>query len=73
MNTPIVFLPYLKKEVAAQQASKWKKDDNQNYPNTHVNNILWPLISIMIIVAEEFKFDYPFSRYHALREQKADS
>ncbi|WP_146154604.1 hypothetical protein [Photobacterium leiognathi] len=23
--------------------------------------------------AEEFKFDYPFSRYHALREQKADS
>ncbi|MGD6735113.1 hypothetical protein ACP5PY_01555 [Photobacterium leiognathi subsp. mandapamensis] len=30
---------------------------------------MWPLISIMIVAAEEFKFDYPFSRYRTLREQ----
>ncbi|WP_239996715.1 hypothetical protein [Photobacterium phosphoreum] len=27
----------------------------------------------MIVAAEELKFNYPFSRYRALREQKADS
>ncbi|WP_318478790.1 tyrosine-type recombinase/integrase [Photobacterium leiognathi] len=50
-----------------------KEDGNRALSNAHVNNILWPLISIRIVAAEEFKFDYPFSRYRALREQKADS
>ncbi|WP_305461372.1 Arm DNA-binding domain-containing protein [Photobacterium leiognathi] len=50
-----------------------KEDGSRTLSNARVNNILWPLISIIIVAAEEFKFDYPFSRYRALREQKADS
>ncbi|WP_318441349.1 hypothetical protein [Photobacterium leiognathi] len=50
-----------------------KEDGSRTLSNARVNNILWPLISIMIVAAEEFKFDYPFSRYRALKEQKADS
>ncbi|WP_318469416.1 tyrosine-type recombinase/integrase [Photobacterium leiognathi] len=57
-----------------QQLTEMEKEDgNRALSNAHVNNILWPLISIRIVAAEEFKFDYPFSRYRALREQKADS
>ncbi len=44
-----------------------KEDGCRTLSNARVNNILCPLISIMIVAAEEFKFDYPFSRYRALR------
>lgn len=57
-----------------QQLTEMEKEDgSRTLSNARVNNILWLLISIMIVAAEEFKFDYPFSRYRALREQKADS
>ena len=56
-----------------QLAAREKEDGSRTLSNARINNILWPLISIMIVAAEELKFNYPFSRYRALREQKADS
>ena len=50
-----------------------KEDGTRQLSNRRVNNILWPLIAITSLAAEEFKFDYPLRRYRSLREEKAES
>ena len=50
-----------------------KNDGSKKLSNRRINNILWPLVAIMSLAAEECKFDYPFRRYKALKEERADS
>ncbi|MCD9529102.1 Arm DNA-binding domain-containing protein [Photobacterium carnosum] len=50
-----------------------KEDGSRQLSNARINNILWPLISIMSLAADEYHFPYPFARYKALREEKSDS
>jgi len=45
----------------------------RRYSNRHINNILWPLVSVLSLTADEFGFSYPLRRYRTLREEKADS
>ncbi len=41
--------------------------------NRRINNLLWPLVAIISLAADECKFDYPFRRYRALKEERAES
>ncbi len=41
--------------------------------NKRINGILWPLIAIISLAAEEHHFPYPFRRYRSLKEEKANS
>ncbi|MBD1577397.1 site-specific integrase [Vibrio sp. S11_S32] len=41
--------------------------------NKRINNVFWPFIAILSLSSEEYKFDYPFRRYKALREETANS
>lgn len=50
-----------------------KSGGTRKLTNKRINNILWPLIAIVSLAAEELKFDYPFRRYKSLREEKAES
>ncbi|QYJ79936.1 tyrosine-type recombinase/integrase [Shewanella acanthi] len=38
-----------------------------------INGILWPLVAILSLAADELEFRYPLRRYKALREERADS
>ncbi|MBY7932065.1 site-specific integrase [Vibrio fluvialis] len=46
---------------------------NRKLSNRRINGIFWPLIAILSLAAEEHHFTYPFRRYKALKEEKADS
>lgn len=50
-----------------------KEDGTRKLSNRRINNILWPLISVMGLASDEFTFAYPLRRYKALKEEKADS
>ncbi len=50
-----------------------KADGARRLSNRRINNILWPLVAIVSLAAEEHKFDYPLRRYRALKEEKAES
>ncbi|KFZ36850.1 integrase [Shewanella mangrovi] len=41
--------------------------------NRRINGILWPLVAILSLAADEFAFTYPLRRYKALKEERADS
>lgn len=61
-------------EQYRQQLSELKKEDGSRMlSNARINNIFWPLISIMSLAADECDFTYPFARYKSLREEKGDS
>ncbi len=48
-------------------------DDTRKLSNRRINNIFWPLIAIVSLAADEYKFEYPLRRYKALKEESADS
>ncbi|MCL1139568.1 Arm DNA-binding domain-containing protein [Shewanella pneumatophori] len=50
-----------------------KKDGSRLLSNRRINNILWPLVAIVSLAAEECKFDYSLRRYRCLKEEKAES
>ncbi|WP_367971146.1 site-specific integrase [Vibrio scophthalmi] len=50
-----------------------KANGERKLTNKRINNILWPLIAIISLAAEEHDFKYPFRRYKSLKEEKADS
>ncbi|PML92256.1 site-specific integrase [Vibrio breoganii] len=50
-----------------------KPDGSRRLSNNRINNVLGPLVSILSLAADEFKFDYPLRRYRMLKEQKGDS
>jgi len=50
-----------------------KDNEQRQLSNRRINSLLWPLISITSLAAEEFKFEYPLRRYKALKEEKAES
>jgi integrase len=41
--------------------------------NRRINSLLWPLVAIISLAAEECKFEYPLRRYRSLKEEKAES
>lgn len=50
-----------------------KPDGTRRLSNRRINNILWPLVAIVSLASDEFKFEYPLRRYKALKEEKANS
>ncbi|MGL4475174.1 MAG: tyrosine-type recombinase/integrase [Shewanella sp.] len=50
-----------------------KSDGTRLLSNRRINNILWPLVAIVSLAAEECKFEYPLRRYRSLKEEKAES
>jgi integrase len=57
-----------------QELMDMMKDDNtRQLSNRRINNLLWPVISMISLAAEEFKFEYPLRRYRSLKEEKAES
>ncbi|OED84308.1 site-specific integrase [Vibrio breoganii] len=50
-----------------------KPDGTRRLSNRRINNILWPLIAMVGLAADEYKFEYPLRRYRALKEEKANS
>lgn len=50
-----------------------KSDGRRRLSNRRINNIFWPLIAIIGLGADEYKFEYPLRRYRALKEESADS
>ncbi|MCK7630221.1 site-specific integrase [Shewanella sp. JNE10-2] len=50
-----------------------KKDGSRLMSNRRINFILWPLIAIVSLAADECKFEYPLRRYKSLKEEKAES
>ncbi|MEH0742573.1 site-specific integrase [Vibrio cholerae] len=49
------------------------RDGQTLLTNKRINHILWPLIAILSLGAEEYHFPYPFRRYRALKEERAES
>lgn len=45
-----------------------KKNGSRQLSNRRINFLLWPLVAIVSLATEEFKFEYPLRRYRALRE-----
>lgn len=50
-----------------------KSNGDRKLTNKRINGILWPLIAIISLAAEEHRFTYPFRRYKTLKEEKANS
>jgi integrase len=50
-----------------------KKDGSRLLSNRRINFLLWPLVAIESLAAEECKFEYPLRRYKSLKEEKAES
>ncbi|TEW55734.1 site-specific integrase [Psychromonas sp. RZ22] len=50
-----------------------KSDGSRKLSNRRINNIFWPLIAMISLASDEYKFDYPLRRYKALKEESADS
>lgn len=50
-----------------------KKNGRRKLTNKRINGILWPLIAILSLAAEEHDFAYPMRRYKTLKEERADS
>ncbi|MEZ9875563.1 DUF3596 domain-containing protein [Vibrio breoganii] len=50
-----------------------KPDGARRLSNRRINNILWPLIAMVGLAADEYKFEYPLRRYRSLKEEKANS
>ncbi|MCL1080214.1 hypothetical protein L2734_18995 [Parashewanella spongiae] len=50
---------------------KTKNDGQRMLSNRRINNILWPLVAIISLAAEEHKFDYPLRRYRSLNLNKS--
>ncbi|MFL9786784.1 Arm DNA-binding domain-containing protein [Vibrio cyclitrophicus] len=50
-----------------------KSNGQRRLSNHRINNILWPLVAILSLGADEYEFNYPLRRYKALRETRADS
>lgn len=50
-----------------------EKNGKRRLSNRRINNIFWPLVAILSLAADEYKFEYPLRRYKALREEKADA
>lgn len=60
---------YFRNHLVEQRGDNGKR----RYSNRRINNILWPLVSVLSLAADEFGFPYPLRRYRTLREEKADS
>ena len=41
--------------------------------NRRINSLLWSLVAIISLAAEECKFEHPLRRYRSLKEEKAES
>ncbi len=50
-----------------------EKNGRRKLTNKRINGILWPLIAILSLAAEEHNFPYPMRRYKILKEERADS
>lgn len=50
-----------------------KADNSRQLSNRRINNLLWPIVSMVSLAAEEYKFEYPLRRYRSLKEEKAES
>jgi integrase len=50
-----------------------KKDGSRLLSNRRINFLMWPLVAIISLAAEECKFEYPLRRYKSLKEEKAES
>ncbi|MEZ9709048.1 tyrosine-type recombinase/integrase [Vibrio breoganii] len=50
-----------------------KPDGARRLSNRRINNILWPLIAMVGLAADEYEFEYPLRRYRSLKEEKANS
>lgn len=50
-----------------------KEDGSRKLSNRRINNIFWPLVAILGLAGDEYKFDYPLRRYKVLKEESADS
>ncbi|WP_283628157.1 Arm DNA-binding domain-containing protein [Shewanella baltica] len=50
-----------------------KADNTRQLSNRRINNLLWPIVSMVSLAAEEYKFEYPLRRYRSLKEEKAES
>lgn len=62
-------LDYFRNELIHQPA----RGGNATLSRKRINHIIWPLISVISLAAEEHKFDYPFRRYKAFKEERAES
>ncbi|WP_413111955.1 tyrosine-type recombinase/integrase [Thaumasiovibrio sp. DFM-14] len=60
---------YFRQSLQAQR----KPNGERKLSNRRINNLLWPLVAIISLAAEEYKFDYPLRRYRSLKEEKAES
>ncbi|MDF2153117.1 DUF3596 domain-containing protein [Vibrio sp. CAU 1672] len=49
------------------------KNGQKALSNRRINGILWPLVAILSLAADEHQFTYPLRRYKALKEERADS
>ncbi|NAZ93410.1 tyrosine-type recombinase/integrase [Vibrio toranzoniae] len=73
-NTLVSEVSLSQVEFFRQTLQEGRKDDGtRKLTNKRINNILWPLIAIISLAAEEHDFKYPFRRYKSLKEEKADS
>ncbi len=73
-NTLVSEVSLSQVEFFRQTLQEGRKDDGtRKLTNKRINNILWPLIAIINLAAEEHDFKYPFRRYKSLKEEKADS
>ncbi|WP_220182041.1 hypothetical protein [Shewanella putrefaciens] len=50
-----------------------RADNTRQLSNRRINNLLWLIVSMVSLAAEEYKFEYPLRRYRSLKEEKAES
>ncbi|WP_242695323.1 DUF3596 domain-containing protein [Shewanella sp. 4t3-1-2LB] len=60
---------YFREELMTEQDQYGQR----KLSNRRINGILWPLVAILSLAAEEHQFTYPLRRYKALKEERADS
>ncbi|GEA52343.1 integrase [Vibrio inusitatus NBRC 102082] len=56
-----------------QLMEETKPDGTRRLSNRRINSILWPIIAMVGLAADEYQFEYPLRRYRALKEEKANS
>ncbi|SUI47570.1 Uncharacterised protein [Shewanella putrefaciens] len=47
-----------------------RADNTRQLSNRRINNLLWLIVSMVSLAAEEYKFEYPLRRYRSLKEEK---
>ncbi|WP_406611062.1 hypothetical protein [Agarivorans sp. JK6] len=62
-------LDYFRNRLTQQKA----RGGRSTLTRKRINHIIWPLVAIISLAAEEYQFDYPFRRYKAFKEEPAES